>query len=307
MKVTIIGSGNVGGQCACLLACKNIVEQIVLLDINKGVSEGKSLDISQMLSVVKSDTVVYGYTNDYSKSKNSDIIVITCGITRKQGMNRDDLLNINAKIICSAAKNSLIFSPNAKFIIVSNPLDIMTYVSYITLKIDYKKVIGMAGILDIARYKFFLSKKLNISCSSIQSLLLGGHGDKMVPLYRYSSIEGIPLKEFLTEKENEKIVSRTKKGGEEIVNYLGTSAWMAPSISIVEMIKSILKNSRKLFCCSALLNGEYDINNLFLGVPVILGKNGVERVIELKLNNKEFNLLHESANHIKKVINKLNI
>lgn len=305
MKVTIIGAGNVGSSCASLLAQKDIARKIILLDIREKLSEGKSLDISQMLPLIKSNTEVIGITNDYSQSKNSEIIIITCGITRKPGMSRDDLVKTNAEIIRSVTKKSIFFSPKAKFIIVSNPLDVMAYVSYMTSKIDSYRIIGMAGILDSTRYRFFLSKKLNISPIDIQSLLLGGHGDTMVPLYRYTSVSGIPIKEFLSEEENDAIIEKTKKGGEEIVNLLGTSAWIAPSVSVVEIVEAILKDSKRIFPCSAFLKGQYGLKNIYLGVPVILGKSGIERIVELKLNQKEKNLLNESANHVRSMINKL--
>ncbi|WP_185871107.1 malate dehydrogenase [Blattabacterium cuenoti] len=305
MKITIIGSGNVGASCASFLAQKNIVNKIILLDIKENISEGKSLDISQMLSLMESRTELVGVTNDYSKSKNSEIIVITSGITRKPGMSRDDLVNINANIIREVTEKSIFFSPEAKFIIVSNPLDVMAYVSYITARIDPSRVIGMAGVLDTARYRYFLSKKLKLSCHDIQSLLLGGHGDTMVPLYRYTSVSGIPIKEFLSEEDNNIIIEKTKKGGEEIVNLLGTSAWIAPGASIVKMIESIIKNENRIFPCSALLKGEYGIEDIYLGVPVVLGKSGIEKIIELKLNNEEMNLLKRSAFHVKNMIKKV--
>ncbi|WP_185873866.1 malate dehydrogenase [Blattabacterium cuenoti] len=305
MKVTIIGAGNVGTSCASLLAQKNIVKKIVLLDIREKLSEGKSLDISQMLPIIRSNTQVIGSNNDYSKTKNSEIIIITCGIPRKPGMSRDDLLNHNAKIINFVTKKSIFFSPKAKIIIVSNPLDIMAYVSYLTAKIDSSRIIGMAGILDTSRYRFFLSKELNCSHTDIQTVLLGGHGDTMIPLYRYTTISGIPLMEFLSKEKNQKIIEKTKKGGEQIVNLLGISAWMAPSASVLEMVESILHNSKKILSCSVFLNGEYNLYNLYLGVPIILGKNGVEKILELKLNIEEMNLLKESANYVKNMIKKL--
>ncbi|WP_185862159.1 malate dehydrogenase [Blattabacterium cuenoti] len=306
MKITIIGAGNVGASCANLLVQKDIIKKIVLLDIREKFSEGKSLDISQMIPIIQSNTKIIGVTNDYSKSKNSEIIIITCGIPRKPGMSRDDLVNANAEIIRYVTKQSIYFSPKAKLIIVSNPLDVMAYVSYMTAKIDNHRVIGMAGILDSTRYRYFLSKKLKISPHDIQSLLLGGHGDSMVPLYRYTSISGIPLQEFLSEKENDEIIEKTKKGGEEIVNLLGTSAWIAPSASIIQMVEAILKDSKRIFSCSAFLKGEYNLKNIYLGVPVILGKSGIEKIIELQLNNKEKNLLKKSYDHIKSMIVQLN-
>ncbi|WP_185870524.1 malate dehydrogenase [Blattabacterium cuenoti] len=307
MKITIIGAGNVGASCASLLSQKDIVREIVLLDVKEKFAEGKSLDISQMLSIVGSNTHVVGVTNDYSKSKNSEIIIITCGIPRKPGMSRDDLVNTNAKIIHNATKKSIFFSPKAKLIIVSNPLDVMAYVSFLTSKVDSSRVIGMAGILDSVRYRYFLSKKLNCSSHDIQSLLLGGHGETMVPLYRYTSISGIPIREFLSKEKNQEIIEKTKKGGEQIVNLLGTSAWMAPSASVVQMVESILKNSKRIFSCSVFLKGEYGLKNVYLGVPVILGKSGVEKIIELQLNKEERDLLKNSANHIKNMMKELKL
>ncbi|AWU45618.1 malate dehydrogenase [Blattabacterium punctulatus] len=306
MKITIIGAGNIGASCASLLAKIDIVEEIVLLDIKEKLAEGKSLDISQMLPLVGSNTHVIGITNDYSKSKNSEIIIITCGFPRKPGMSRDDLVNINAKIIHTVTKKSIYFSPNAKFIIVSNPLDVMTYVCYKTAKIDSSRVMGMAGILDSTRYRYFLSKELNCSPHDIQTLLLGGHGETMVPLYRYTSISGIPIIEFLSKEKNQIIIEKTKNGGGEIVNLLGTSAWIAPSASVVNMVKAIIKNSKRILSCSVFLNGEYNLKNVYLGVPVVLGKYGIEKIIELKLNKEEMLLLKNSANHIKNMMKKLN-
>ncbi|WP_185881924.1 malate dehydrogenase [Blattabacterium cuenoti] len=305
MKVTIIGAGNVGASCASLLAEKDIVNEIVLLDIRDKFAEGKSLDIAQMLPIISSNTHIIGLTNDYSKSKNSEVIIITCGIPRKPGMSRDDLVNTNAKIIHSVTKESIYFSPEAKFIIVSNPLDVMSYVAYLTAKVDDSRVIGMAGILDSARYRYFLSKELNCSPHDIQTLLLGGHGDTMVPLYRYTSISGIPIMEFISREKNQVIIEKTKKGGEQIVNLLGTSAWMAPSASVAQMVEAIIKDSKRILSCSVFLKGEYDLKDVYLGVPVMLGKSGIEKIIELKLNQEERNLLKKSANHIKSMIKKL--
>ncbi|WP_185851014.1 malate dehydrogenase [Blattabacterium cuenoti] len=307
MKITIIGAGNVGTSCASLLAQKDIVNEIILIDTKEKLSEGKSLDISQMSSIIRSNTRIFGVTNDYSKSKNSEIIIITSGIPRKKGMSRDDLANINAKIISSVTKKSIFFSPNAKLIIVSNPLDVMTYISYLTAKIDSSRVMGMGGILDTARYRFFLSKKLDCSPLDIHTLLLGGHGDTMVPLYRYTSISGIPLMEFLSEEENNVLIEKTKKGGEEIVNLLGTSAWISPSASVIQMVEAIIKNSKRIFPCSVFLQGEYKLKNIYLGVPVVLGKYGIEKIIEIKLNKKEKILLNKSFLHVKNMIQKLDL
>ncbi|WP_185852797.1 malate dehydrogenase [Blattabacterium cuenoti] len=305
MKVTIIGAGNVGASCASLLAEKDIVNEIVLLDIKDKFSEGKSLDIAQMFPIIGTNTHIIGKANDYSKSKNSEVIIITCGIPRKPGMSRDDLVNTNAKIIHSVTKESIHFSPKAKFIIVSNPLDVMSYVTYFTAKVDSSRVIGMAGILDSARYRYFLSEELNCSPHDIQTLLLGGHGDTMVPLYRYTSISGIPIMEFISKEKNQVIIEKTKKGGEQIVNLLGTSAWMAPSASVVQMVEAIIKDSKRILSCSVFLKGEYDLKDVYLGVPVMLGKSGIEKILELKLNQEEKNLLKKSANHVKNMIKKL--
>ncbi|AER40351.1 MAG: malate dehydrogenase [Flavobacteriales bacterium] len=306
MKITIIGAGNVGASCASLLANKGIVKEIILLDRKEKLAEGKSLDISQMLSIVGSNTKVLGVTNDYSKSENSEIIIITSGIPRKPGMSRDELVNTNAEIIHSVTNKSIHFSPKAKFIIVSNPLDVMTYVCYKTAKVDSSRVMGMAGILDSTRYRYFLSKELNCSPMDIQTLLLGGHGNTMVPLYRYTSISGIPIFELLSKEKNKIIIEKTKSGGEEIVNLLGTSAWMAPSVSVVKMVESILNDSKRILSCSVFLKGEYEFTDMCLGVPIVLGKSGMEKIIELQLNKEEINLLKKSANHIQSMIRGLN-
>ncbi len=302
MKVTVIGAGNVGATCADVIAQKDIVNEVVLVDIKEGFAEGKALDIWETAPVNLYDTRLTGSTNDYSKTANSEVVVITSGIPRKPGMSRDDLIGTNAKIVKSVAEQALKHSPNAKFIIVSNPLDVMTYAAYLTLKIDSKRVFGMAGILDTARYRAFLASELDCSPKDIQALLLGGHGDTMVPLPRYTTISGIPVTDLITEDKLNAIVARTKKGGGEIVNLLGTSAWYAPGASAAQMVEAIVRDQKRIFPCCTFLNGEYGLSGIYLGVPVKLGKNGIEEIIELKLNDDEMTLLKESAEHVKDVM-----
>ncbi len=222
-------------------------------------------------------------------------------------MSRDDLINMNAKIILSVTKQSILLSPKTIFIIVSNPLDVMTYISYLVTKIDASRIIGMGGILDSVRYRYFLSKELNCSPIDINTVLLGSHGDYMIPLYRYTSVSGIPIHEFISKEKNNFLIEKTKKGGEEIVHLLGTSSWLAPGASIVQIVESIIENSKKILSCSVLLNGEYNLNNICLGVPIMVGKNGIEKILELDLNKEEKCLLIKSANQVKQMISKLEL
>lgn len=302
MKITIIGAGNVGSTCAAILAQKNIVQEIVLIDIKKGIAEGKALDIYQSSSIMRYSTNIIGVTDDYSKTSLSNIIVITSGFPRNPGMTRDDVIKLNLKIVENVTKKAIKYSPNAILIVVSNPLDIMTYVALKASKIKSCKVIGMAGILDTARYKTFISNQIDCSSNEIQALLLGGHGDTMVPLIRYTTISGIPIKEIISEDKLKNILERTKNGGGEIVDFLGVSAWHTPAASIVQIIEAIVKNSKNIYTCSVLLQGEYGFKNICIGVPVILGKNGIEKIIELKLNKEEKKMLSISAEHINKML-----
>ncbi|MDP2113633.1 MAG: malate dehydrogenase, partial [Bacteroidota bacterium] len=247
MKVTVVGAGNVGATCAQIVAEKNIVKEVVLLDIKEGLSEGKSLDLWQTAPINYYDTRLVGATNDYSKSADSDVVVITSGVPRKPGMSRDDLISINAGIVKSVTENVIKYSPNAIIIIVSNPLDVMTYVAYAVAKTSKNKVMGMAGILDTARYRAFLAEALDISPRDIQALLMGGHGDTMVPLPRYTTVAGIPVTEMIDKETLDKIIDRTKKGGGELVNLMGTSAWYAPGSAAAQMVEAIVMDQKRIF------------------------------------------------------------
>lgn len=305
MKVTVIGAGNVGATCANVIAQKDIVNKVVLLDIKEGVAEGKALDIWEAAPVNEYSTRVNGYTNDYSQTKNSDVVVITSGLPRKPGMSRDDLIATNAGIVRSVTENVIKYSPDAKIIVVSNPLDVMTYCAFLTAKVDSSHVFGMAGVLDTARYRAFLASELNISPKDIQGMLLGGHGDSMVPLPRYTTVSGIPVTELIPADKLNAIIERTKNGGGEIVNLLGTSAWYAPGAAAAQMVESIIKNENRIFPCCAMLNGQYGLKDIYLGVPVKLGKNGIEQIIELKLNKNEMDLLNASAKAVRVVMDVL--
>lgn len=305
MKVTVVGAGNVGATCADVIAQKDIVREVVLLDIKEGIAEGKSLDIWQTSPINLYDTRMIGSTNDYAKTAGSDVVVITSGLPRKPGMSRDDLIATNAGIVRSVTENIIKNSPEAIIIVVSNPLDVMTYCAYLTAKVDSKRVFGMAGILDTARYRAFLAEALNTSPKDIQAVLMGGHGDTMVPLPRYTTVAGIPVTELIEKNKLDAIVERTKKGGGELVNLMGTSAWYAPGAAAAQMVEAIVKDQKRIFPCCTMLNGEYGLKGIYLGVPVKLGKNGIEEVIELKLNADEMKLVHDSARAVKEVMDVL--
>ncbi len=301
MKVTVVGAGNVGATCANVLATREVANEVVLLDIKEGFAEGKALDIWETAPINLYDTRTVGSTNDYSKTAGSDVVVITSGLPRKPGMSRDDLIATNAGIVKTVTENVMKHSPEAILVIVSNPLDVMTYCAYLTAKVDSKRVFGMAGILDTARYRAFLAEELNVSPKDIQAVLMGGHGDTMVPLPRYTTVGGIPVTELIDEDKLNAIVERTKKGGGEIVNLLGTSAWYAPGAAAAQMVEAIVRDQRRVFPCCAWLTGEYGVSDLYLGVPVILGKNGIERIIELDLNDDEKALLATSETAVRDV------
>ena len=305
MKVTVVGAGNVGATCANEIAHKDYVQEVILLDIKEGVAEGKALDIWQTSHIDNYSTRVKGVTNNYAATANSDVVVITSGLPRKPGMSRDDLISTNAGIVKGVTENVLKHSPNTIIIVVSNPLDVMTYCAYLTAKVDSSRIFGMAGILDTARYKAFLAEALDCSPKDIQAVLMGGHGDTMVPLPRYTTVSGIPVTEMIEEDKLNAIIERTKKGGGEIVNLLGTSAWYAPGAAAAQMVESILKDEKRIFPCCALLNGEYGLKNIFVGVPVKLGKKGIEEIITLQLNNEEMKLLNASATAVKEVMDVL--
>jgi len=302
MKVTVVGAGNVGATCANVLAHKELAEEVVLLDIKEGLAEGKALDIWETSPINLFDSRTTGATNDYKASANSDVVVITSGLPRKPGMSRDDLIATNAGIVKSVTQSVMEHSPEAVVIIVSNPLDVMCYCAYLTAKVDSSRVFGMAGILDTARYRAFLATELNVSPKDIQAVLMGGHGDTMVPLPRYTTVAGIPVTEMIDGATLDGIVDRTKKGGGEIVNLLGTSAWYAPGAAAAQMVESIVRNQHRIFPCCAWLEGQYGQDNIYLGVPVKLGKSGIEEIIELKLNDSEQELLSSSASAVREVM-----
>lgn len=305
MKVTVVGAGNVGATCANVIAHKELANEVVLLDIKEGVAEGKSLDMWQTAPINLYDTRTVGSTNDYAKTADSEVVVITSGLPRKPGMSRDDLIATNAGIVKSVTENIIKYSPNAIIIVVSNPLDVMTYCAYLTAKVDSSKVFGMAGILDTARYRAFLAEALNVSPKDIQAVLMGGHGDTMVPLPRYTTVGGIPVTELIDEEKLNAIVERTKKGGGELVNLMGTSAWYAPGAAAAQMVEAIVRDQKRIFPCCAWLSGEYGLDSIYLGVPVKLGKNGIEEIIELKLNEDEKALLNQSAEAVRDVMSVL--
>jgi len=304
-KITVIGAGNVGATCANVIAHKDLAREVVLVDIKEGVAEGKALDIWQTSSINNFNTRVTGVTNDYLKTKGSGVIVITSGIPRKPGMSRDDLIKTNAAIVKEVTEKAIRYSPDAIVIIVSNPLDVMTYAAYRAANKDSRKVFGMAGILDTGRYKAFLANALDVSPKDISAMLMGGHGDSMVPLRRYTSVAGIPITELLNDEELDAIDERTKKGGGELVNLMGTSAWYAPGAAAAQMVEAIVDDQQRTYPVCAYLNGEYGLKDIYMGVPVKLGKNGIEEIIELKLNKREKDMVTDSAKSVKEVMGTL--
>ncbi len=304
-KITVIGAGNVGATVANVIAHKDLCRELVLVDIKEGVAEGKALDIWQAGPINHFNTKVVGVTNDYLRTKGSGVVVITSGIPRKPGMSRDDLIKTNANIVKDVTEKVIKYSPEAIIIVVSNPLDVMTYAAYKAAAKSANKVFGMAGILDTGRYKTFIANALDVSPKDVHGLLLGGHGDTMVPLPRYTSVNGIPVTDLLGKDEIEKIVERTRKGGGELVNLMGTSAWYAPGAAAAQMVEAIVDDQKRIFPVSVYLNGEYGLKDVFVGVPVKLSKNGIEEIIEIKLNKEEMKMLQESANSVKELMNAL--
>ncbi len=302
MKITVVGAGNVGATSADVLAYREIANEVVIVDIKEGLAEGKGLDIWQKAPVNLYDTRTMGVTNDYSKTAGSEVVIITSGLPRKPGMSRDDLIETNAGIVKSVTENVIKHSPEAIIIVVSNPLDVMTYQAHLVSKMPRTKVIGMAGILDTARYRAFLAEALNVSSKDIQAMIMGGHGDTMVPLPRYTTVAGIPVTDLIDKDTLAAIVQRTKAGGGELVKLMGTSAWYAPGAAASQMAEAIVRDQRRVFPVCIQLQGEYGIDNCYLGVPVILGKNGVEEIIELKLNDDEKALLKTSEGHVREVM-----
>jgi len=302
MKVTVVGAGNVGATVANVLAHKDIVNQVVLLDLKGDMARGKALDSWQQAPIDYYSTSLLG-TEKYEDTAGSDIVVITAGIPRKPGMSRDDLISTNAKIVSSVTKSILEHSDNPIIIIVSNPLDVMTYAAHTASGLDRTRVFGMAGILDTARYRAFLATEIGVSPKDIQALLMGGHGDTMVPLPRYTTVAGIPITEFVSAERLDEIVQRTKKGGGELVKLMGTSAWYAPGAAAAQMVEAIVKNENRIFPCCVQLTGEFGQKDVYLGVPVTLNKDGIGKIIEVDLNEDEKALLNTSSSHVKDVMN----
>ncbi|MBV5304714.1 MAG: malate dehydrogenase [Chlorobium sp.] len=295
MKITVVGAGNVGATAALRIAEKQLAKEVVLIDVVEGIPQGKALDMYESGPVGLFDTCIFG-SNDYKDTANSDIILITAGLARKPGMTREDLLMKNGTIIRDVTKELMKYSSNPIIVMVSNPVDIMTFVAYKVSGLPKENVIGMGGVLDTARYKSFISEALNVSMQDISALVLGGHGDAMVPVVNYTNVAGIPLTELLPKDKIDELVTRTRNGGIEIVNYLKTgSAFYAPAASAVEMIEAIVKDRKRILPCTTLLDNQYGINDVFCGVPVKLGKNGVEQVLEINLSASELEALQHSA------------
>ena len=300
-KVTIVGAGNVGATCANVLAHKDIVKHVVLLDIAGDLAKGKALDTWQQAPIDSYSTSLMG-TSDYADTANSDIVVITAGVPRKPGMTRDDLVATNAKIVASVVENIIKFSKNPIIIVVSNPLDVMTYAAVKKSGLKSTRVFGMAGILDTARYRAFLATELNVSPKDIQAILMGGHGDTMVPLPRYTTVAGIPVTELIDKDKLDAIIARTKDGGGELVRLMGTSAWYAPGAAAAQMVEAIVKDENRIFPCCVMLNGQYGIKDMCVGVPVKLGKKGIEKIITLKLRKEEKEELAKSVKAVKEIV-----
>ena len=307
MKITVIGAGNVGATAAQRLVDKALANEVVLIDIVEGLPQGKGLDMYESAPIEKTDTRVVG-TNTYSDTAGSDIVVITAGIARKPGMTREQLQETNAGIVKTVTEQVVAKSPQAILIVVSNPLDVMTYVAYKVSGFEKHRVVGMAGILDTARYRTFIAMELGVSVEDIQALVLGGHGDSMVPLVRYTTIAGVPLAEFMDKPTIDKLVQRARDGGIEIVNYLKTgSAYYAPSAAAVQMVEAIVKDKKRILPCAAYLQGEYGLKDTFVGVPVKLGRKGIEKIIEVSLTPEEKAALTKSADEVKANIAKLKL
>jgi malate dehydrogenase len=306
-KITVVGAGNVGASVANLLADKELANRIILVDILEGIPQGKGLDMSEASPVERYDTRVIG-SNGYDEIEGSGIVIMTAGIARKPGMSRDDLQSTNANIVKDVMLKVKEKAPDAIIIMVTNPLDVMTYLALKVTGFKPNKVFGMAGILDTARFRYFISEALDVSVKDIQAMVLGGHGDTMVPLLSYTTIAGIPITDLLPKDKLDSIVQRTRDGGAEIVKYLKTgSAYYAPAAAVVEMVSSIIKDSKRILPCAAYLNGEYGFNDTYLGVPVKLGKNGIEQILEVKLTAEEKSMLQKSADAVKEGISKLSL
>ena len=302
MKVTIIGAGNVGATCADVISYRGIASEVVLLDIKEGFAEGKALDIMQCATNTGFNTTVKGVTNDYSKTADSDVVVVTSGIPRKPGMTREELIGINAGIVKSVVENVLEFSPNAIFVIVSNPMDTMTYLTLKSTGLPKNRVIGMGGALDSSRFRTYLGLALDKPLNDISAMVIGGHGDTtMIPLTRLAAYNGIPVAQFLSEEVLKKVAADTMVGGATLTGLLGTSAWYAPGASVAFLVDSILNNQKKMIACSVYLDGQYGQKDICIGVPCIIGKNGVEEILDIKLDETEKALFAKSADAVRQM------
>ena len=300
MKVTIVGAGNVGASCAEYIAQKQIASKVVLLDIKEGFAEGKALDLFQTATTLGFDTSITGVTNDYSTTAGSNVVVITSGVPRKPGMTREELIGINATIVKKVSENILKYSPESIIIVVSNPMDTMTYLALKATGLPKNRIIGMGGALDSSRFKTYLSLAIDKPVNDIQGMVIGGHGDTtMIPLSRLASYNGVPISQFLGKKNLDKVVSDTMVGGATLTKLLGTSAWYAPGASVSYLVDNILNDYKRIIPCSVLLEGEYELNDICIGVPCIIGANGVENIVDIKLNDDEKYLLRKSAEKIK--------
>ena len=300
-KVTVVGAGNVGATVANVLVTTQVASEVVLIDIKEGVSEGKAMDIMQTANILNLQTRLTGVTNDYSKTENSDVVVITSGVPRKPGMTREELIGVNAKIVKSVTENVLAHSPNAVIICVANPMDTMTYLIHKISGLPKNRIIGMGGALDSARFKYYLSQALGASATEVEGIVIGGHGDKtMIPLTRYAAYRGIPASSLLPAEQLAKVGADTMVGGATLTGLLGTSAWYAPGAASAQMVAAVLGDQKRMISCSALLEGEYGESDLCIGVPCIIGKNGIEKIVEFDLNDEEKALFHKSAEAVHK-------
>lgn len=310
-KVTVVGAGNVGATCANVLAFNEVADQVVMLDVKEGVSEGKALDMMQTAQLLGFDTNIVGCTSDYAQTADSDVVVITSGIPRKPGMTREELIGVNASIVKSVVDNILKFSPNAILVIVSNPMDTMTYLTLKATGLPKNRIIGMGGALDSSRFKCYLSKALNANANEVDGIVIGGHGDTtMIPLTRFANYKGRPVADLLDKDALAKVVADTMVGGATLTALLGTSAWYAPGAAAAYVVESIIHDQKKIVPCCVSLEGEYDQNDICIGVPVVLGKNGVEEIIDYKLNDEEKALFAKSADAVRKtndVLKELNV
>ena len=307
MKVTVVGAGAVGATCADNIARAALCEELVLLDIKEGLAEGKTIDMMQTAALLKFDTKIIGSTNDYTKTKGSDVVVITSGIPRKPGMTREELIGINAGIVKGVTQNILQHSPDAVFIIISNPMDTMTYLALTSSGLPKNKIIGLGGILDSARFKYYLSQALSVSSNDLQGIVIGGHGDTtMIPLTRLATYQGTPVSAYADADTLKKVAADTMVGGATLTKLLGTSAWYAPGAAGADLVKSVVRDEKRLIPCSVYLEGEYGQKDICLGVPVIIGKNGWEKIVDFNLNEEEKALFSKSADAVRNMNNVLN-